>query len=80
MPGAYQYKDFLEESAKKLQTFSFKTVDRENIIKIGHGYGDKVCVGVCVCMHACLLSVSPLLPLPLHLSGNGDFTKPIQCC
>jgi len=48
LPGAYEHKDFLEESAKKLQSFSFKAVDRQNATKIGHGYGDKVCVCMCV--------------------------------
>ena len=43
LPGAYDSSNFLLESARKIETFGFKAVERESGPKIGHGYGDKVC-------------------------------------
>ena len=42
IPGAYETEDFLQESGKKAATFGFKSINREQGPKIGHGYGDKV--------------------------------------
>jgi len=50
LPGAYEHKDFLEESAKKAQSYCFKSVGRDRGPKIGHGYFDKVCVCLYMCM------------------------------
>ena len=52
LPGAYDSSDFLLESARKIETFGFKAVDRESGPKIGHGCGDKVYTA----HHASLLS------------------------
>lgn len=42
MPGAYQLSDFLQESSRKHLTYGFKSLERDEGPKIGHGYGDKV--------------------------------------
>lgn len=42
VPGAYETDDFLQESGRKLLTYGFKGIEREQGPKIGHGYGDKV--------------------------------------
>ena len=47
IPGAYEVEDFLQESGKKTATYGFKGINREQGPKIGHGYGDKVCVVCC---------------------------------
>lgn len=44
LPGAYTSKDFLDLSAKRPMAYSFNAIDRDGGPKIGHGYGDKVCL------------------------------------
>ena len=42
IPGAYENKDFLDDLVRKPKTYNFRSIDREQGPKIGHGYGDKV--------------------------------------
>lgn len=42
IPGAYENKDFLDNLGRKPKTYNFRSIDREQGPKIGHGYGDKV--------------------------------------
>lgn len=57
LPGAYDSSDFILESARKIETFGFKAVDRESGPKIGHGCGDKVYIS----HHASRLSSASML-------------------
>ena len=47
LPGAYEHKDFLEQSFRRSMAYSFRAIDRDSGPKIGHGYGDKVCMKYC---------------------------------
>ena len=42
LPGAYQHKDFVEQSLKRPMAYSFSATERGSGPKIGHGCGDKV--------------------------------------
>lgn len=55
LPGAYQHRDFVEQSLKRPMAYSFSAIDRDSGPKIGHGYGDKVSVVVGHALYAARL-------------------------
>ena len=44
LPGAYDTPDFVQQLSQKKVTYGFLATERDEGPKIGHGYGDKVCL------------------------------------
>ena len=45
LPGAYEHSDFVAQLSQQPKTYGFKAIKRGQEVKIGHGYGDKACLG-----------------------------------
>lgn len=42
IPGRYDVEDFVQDASKKVKTYGFKAIERNQGPKIGHGCLDKV--------------------------------------